>query len=483
MRWGPHNYQKTALSFLLSNARCGLFLDPGLGKTSTSLSAIQVLTNAEEVRGVLLIAPLCVINSVWPDEVEKWSNFNQITYTTLHGEGRGALWGEQKDIYLINPEGLAWLHQELIAKAKVKISPPFNALWVDESTKFKNHKSTRFKLLKSMLPLFKRRHIMTGTPAPKSYLDLWSQIYLLDEGAALGETFYQFRNNYFEATDWNQYNYRLKEGADWQIQKAVSHLVLNMAASNYLNLPDISYHNIKVELPTKALKQYKTMEKEFFAQIDSGVVTAASTAVSGLKCRQLANGNIYEDLPEEGCPDELSMVRRNRNSYVIHREKIEALKNLINELHGKPLLVAYHFKHDLHELQKALGDVPCIKSGVSALEQKDIEDRWNAGLIPVLLGHPVKMAHGLNLQKGGKDVCWYSMTWDLEEYMQFNARVYRQGVSGSCRVYHLVASDTIDQAMLLRLKSKKDGQDGLRQALDQYRSDKLNQATQRVGSL
>lgn len=473
MRWKPHNYQKTALSFLLSNPTRGLFLDPGLGKTSTSLAAIKILKQAEQTKGVLLIAPLRVIYSVWPGEIKQWDNFKGLSYTILHGKSKSTLWGDQKDIYLINPEGLNWLYKELSTNLNNGMPCPFDTLWVDESTKFKNHESSRFKLLCDMLPLFKRRHIMTGTPVPKNYLNIWPQIYLLDKGKTLGNNFYHFRNRYFESPDWNKHQYNLKPGAAKQIQKAIAHLVLNMSASDHLNLPDITYNNINVELPKKALKQYKTMESKLFAELENDDINATNAASSNIKCHQIANGNVYEDIPEDLDKASLQEFKKHRKTYHLHDAKIEALKDLVDELNGKPLLIAYYYKHDILSIKKALGDVPYIGSGVAPKEQHKIEKDWNNGNISILLGHPASMAFGLNLQKGGNDICWYSMTWDLEDYLQFNARIYRQGVSGSCRVHHIIASNTIDEAMLLRLTNKKEGQEGLRKALEQYRRNLL----------
>lgn len=474
MFWDSHDYQRTAASFLLTNLKCGLFLDPGLGKTSITLVILKILKflkGKSGIKGTLLIAPLRVANIVWPDEIHKWSNFNNITYTILHGKSKINLWGSQKDIYLINPEGLPWLFEELRVGLQSDKRCPFDTLWVDESTKFKSHKAkTRFVLIKDMLPLFKRTHIMTGTPSPRGLLDLWSQIYILDEGKSLCNNFYHFRKKYFVRDDWDKRSWYLKDGADKLIHKAISHLILDMSSDDYLDLPDLIYNYIKVELPPKAFKYYKRMERDFFIELDGLEASAGAAAQASMKCHQIANGNIYEDIPEDLDNIQVNIFKRNRKTIHIHTAKIEALKDLVGELNGKSLLIAYHFKHDLEALKLLFGeDVPYIGSGVSTLRQQEIEDRWNKGQLPILLGNPACMAHGLNLQYGGNDICWFSLIWPLEDYMQFNRRIYRQGVKGSVRIHHLVANNTVDCPMITRLGERAETQQNLRKALKHYR--------------
>lgn len=473
--WRGHNYQLTAVSFLLSNPCSGLFLDPGLGKTATSLQTIKILKNARRIGGVLMIAPLRVTQSVWPNEIKKWANFNSLSCTILHGNNKPTLWGKS-DIYLINPEGLPWLYQELLTGLQNKKKCPFNVLWVDESTKFKTFDSKRLELLIDMLPLFKRRHIMTGTPAPRSLMDLWSQIYLLDEGKALGKNFYRFRNKYFAREEYNEYSWNIKENATKQIQKAIAPLVLEMKAEDYLDMPELIFNDILVELPKNIMKEYKRMERELFAEIDSNEFDAETSALSSMKCHQLANGAIYEDIPEELDDVERRQFMKTRKVIKAHTAKVEALRDLIDELNGKPVLIAYRFKHDLKAIRKLLGDnVPHIGSGTTEKELQRLEKDWNAGKLPYLVGHPASMGHGLNLQEAGNDVCWFSLTWNLEEYEQFYRRVYRQGVTGSTvRVHHIVAAKTVDEAMLLRLGERAEQQHSLRKALKFYRKANLD---------
>jgi len=469
-KWIAHGYQLTAISFLLVNPRSALFLDPGLGKTSISLAVIKILKYIKGTKGVLMIAPLRVTYSVWPREIRKWSNFGSLTHTILHDDNKSSLWNKQKDIYLINPEGLEWLHQELLKGLKAGKKCPFNILWIDESTKFKNHESIRFELIVNMLPLFVRRHIMTGTPAPKGLLDLWAQIYILDEGKSLGANYHKFRSKYFKTDDWNKYNWTIKDFCEDAIHKAVAPLVLEMSSEDYLDIPPLSYNNIMVQLPPKAMTYYKEMENRFFIELDGLEASADAAAQVSMKCHQIANGKVYEDIPDGLDDDQEREFRRTRKVIHIHKAKIEALQDLIDELNGKPLLIAYKFKHDLAAIRSLLGDdVPHIGSGVSMKKAEQLEDEWNAGKLRFLVGHPGSMAHGLNFQESGNDVCWFSLTWSLEEYIQFIKRIHRQGVKNPVRCHHLIAEGTIDEAMLLRLGEHAKEQHDLREAIKKYR--------------
>lgn len=471
-KWVPHNYQITALNFILKTKLAAIFLDPGLGKTSIMLWAIKILITNRKIKGVLVIAPLRVAHNVWPFESTKWENFSNLTSTVLHGKNKNSIWGEKKDIYIINPEGIPWLYNELLSKLQEGHNCPFNMLVVDESTKFKSHSSSRFKLIKDMLSLFDRRYVLTGTPSPSSYLDLWSQMYIVDQGDCLGSNFYSFRNKYFLSEDWNKYSWKIREGSSEEIQSKISHTVLDMAANKYLKLPKLINNFINVNLDINSLKKYKEMEKEFFAEIDGHQLTAQASAQSCMKCHQLANGNIYEDIPLGLNEFEIKQFKNDRKVLMFHTKKLDALEELIGELRGKPLLVAYHYKHDLSAiLSRFGGDTPYIGSGVSPSITKDIERRWNEGGIPLLLAQPKSMAHGLNFQEGGNDLCWYSLTWSLEDYIQFIARINRQGASGnSIRCHHIVAKETIDEAMILRLGQRAKDQIDLRLAIREYRN-------------
>ena len=479
--WTARNYQAVALSFLISHKRGGLFLDAGLGKTASVLALIEILKYAFKSQNrVLIIAPLRVCYSTWPNEIKKWANFSDLTHGILHGKDKLDVLNSQLDIYLINPEGLPWLYDALFDLAKEGRSCPFNTLIIDESTRFANpkikdkrtKKLTRFGTLVQLLPAFNRSYIMTGTPCANSYMQLWSQIYILDQGASLGSNFYKFRREYFYSESWAQYNFILRDGAPTKIQKRIAHLILDMSTEGNVELPPITYNYIPIYFDQKVQKIYNKMQSDMFATIDDDTLTGTSEVDARLKCRQICNGSVYENLPEAVSDEELALAKRNRKTIHVHDFKIKMLEHLVNELNGKPILIVYDFKHDLVALLKLFGkDTPYIGSGVSAKRGAEIEVQWNAGEIQVLLGHPKSMAHGLNLQDSGNDICWFSIPESLELYIQFNKRIYRSGIKGSVRIHHLVAQNTLDTMLIQRLSDKAIAQDSLRISIRKYRDD------------
>lgn len=474
-KWEPDDNQIAALCHVHQKPFSALFLDPGMGKTSTMLALTKILNT--KIKGVLLIAPLTVCYDTWPGEIEKWDNFKNITYTILHEDQKMSLWDEQKRLYIINPEGLAWLYYKLLDGLRAGEVCPFDTLVIDESTKFKSHDAKRFGLIVDMLPLFKRRHILTGTPAPKSYVDLWSQIFVLDQGKSLGKNYYRFRQKYFQTDDWNKHDWKIKDGADKEIQKAISHLVLDMS-NEKIKLPELVEIDLQIILPKSVMEQYNKLKSSLYLAVDDDTISADTMAQLSLKCYQFANGNVYEDLPDDLDEDALREFKKTRKTIHIHNKKIEALRNLVDELNGKPLLVAYYFKHDLDSILKEFPGTPYIGSGVSASKVREIVKNWNAGKYPLLLGHPKSMAHGLNMQESCNNICFYSCVNSLEDYIQFVARIWRKGVKGQhVRVYRMIAKNTIDEIMIRRLKERGGQQKSLREALRYYRinSDELAQ--------
>lgn len=448
--WKPHGYQKKAIKFMLLNSSAGLFLDPGLGKTSTTLAALKVLKKDGLATKILIVAPLRVCYSVWPKEIEKWTDFAGFKHTILHGKNKERDLEKDYDIYLINPEGLRWL---LSVKNFSKLG--FNVLVIDESSKFKATDTQRFKLLRKILPTFDRRYILTGSPAPNSLLDLFGQIYILDLGRSLGKFITHYRNEYFYPSGYGGYEWKPKPNADKEIQKRIRPLVLRMDAEDYLELPKLIVNEIEVELSEHARAVYSEMEDELIAGIDAGVIVAANAAVASGKCSQIANGGLYD---AEG------------KAHFIHDEKAQAVLEIVEELNGTPCLVAYEYGHDLARLQKVLGkDVPYIGGGVSTKRAAEIETAWNKGELPVLLGQPQSIAHGLNLQNAGNHVVWHSLTWNFENYDQFIRRVRRQGSQHSkVFVHHITAKDTVDKFKLFALNRKFRTQKDLFDALNTF---------------
>jgi SNF2 family DNA or RNA helicase len=485
VQWNPHEYQKKAVKFLLDNKSAALFLDPGLGKTSITLEALRQLKKNKEVNKILLIAPLRCCTAVWAAEIQKWANFNHLRVVVLHGSLKEKRLSEKADIYIINPEGIDWLLG--IKRASIKrasnsrrgvkeiLNTPrstkgtldkerwaklnFDTLVIDELSKFKHTDTSRFKSLKLVLPTFNRRWGLTGSPASNGLVNLFGQCYVLDMGECLGTSVNKYRFTYF-TQGYNGFGWNIKDGAEQEIYRKIAPLALRMGANDYLEMPELINNNIIVELPREAFKTYLDLENELIAIVGANEVVAKNAAAASIKCRQVANGGIYLDIDPIGGSTK-------KEALTLHEKKLDALEDLIEELQGAPLLVAYEFGHDLARLLKRFGyKTPYIGGGVSIERTNEIAKLWNAGKIPLLLGHPQAMAHGLNLQEIGHHVAWHSLTWDFELYDQFIRRVLRQGnKSKKVFVHHIVAKNTIDEVVLRALHSKKKGQDALFEAL------------------
>lgn len=464
MNYTPHKYQQTAIDFLvgrwLGDERgsapygAGLLLDPGLGKTSITLNVLETLKVFGEMESTLIVAPLRVCRSVWPAEIEKWQC--DLTCSLLLGTPRQRARGieEETDIKIINPEGLAWLSTYL-AQNHVD----FDTIVFDESTKFKGWGTKRHKTLrKGILRRFERRLILTGTPTPNHYGDLFAQMYLLDDGDTLGQTQNYFRQRFMSKGGFKGREWSFDESRTDDIEAAIAPFVLRMSAEDHLDLPDRIDNVIRVQLPDDVMAGYKQFERELFMSLGSGEdLTASSAGAKYTLCRGIANGGAYIGEP----PD--------RSAEFVHDAKVDALADLVDELGGKPVLVAYQFHHDLERLRKRFPKAPAIKGGMKPDETDEIIAQWNQKEIEVLLCQPQAMSHGLNMQSGGNDVVWLGLTDQLEVYQQFNCRVYRQGVKGGVRIHHILADDTVDQAIFERLQEKADRQTSLLDALNNYR--------------
>lgn len=457
--WVPHEYQQQAIRLMISQACAGLFLDPGLGKTAISLAASKILLDKKLVNGVLVIAPLRPAKNTWPAEKDKWEQFRDLDLVVLHGKDKDKLLSEKHDIYVINPEGLQWLFKATydrrscyVPALHVKaLMQKFDMVIIDESTKFKSHSAKRFQLMKTLLPHWKRRYILTGTPAPNGLKDLWAQIYLLDGGAALSAYVTRFMRDYFFLQPFShEYDYRPYPDAADRIAAKIAHLVLRMKAEDYLELPELTYNPIFVDLPPAARKQYDTLEEEFLLMLEEGVVNAVNSAVLSGKLRQVVAGAIY--LPDQ--------------TVALNTAKIDALNDLIEELSGQPLLVGYDFKFE-HDMLKE--HVP----EAVFLDGKHDDERiaaFNRGEIAVLAGNPASIGHGLNLQQACSHVAFLSLTWNLENFEQFIKRVLRQGNESKRVVCHmLMCRNTVDEAVWRTLQSKDHTQKSLLNMLQSLR--------------
>jgi SNF2 family DNA or RNA helicase len=443
MQYVPHEYQRYATNKILEQNAVGLFLDMGLGKTVIALTAVnELLFNYFDVSNVLVIAPLRVAQTTWPDEMRKWNHLQHLTVSKVLGsakERRAAL-RTTADIHVINRENVEWLVKECGKEW------PFDMVIVDELSSFKSTKAKRFRALRRVRPCVKRIVGLTGTPAPNGLIDLWAQVYLLDQGERLGKTITGYRNRYFVPGRRNRhviYEWDPKPEAEKAIYKKLDDLCVSMKAEDWLEMPERIDRVVSVRIPEKAREKYEQLERDLLLPFQDGDVTADNAAVLSGKLLQLANGAVY---------DENGAVRE------IHSAKLEALDDTIEAANGRPVLVFYAYRHDLARLQERLPEARILDT------EKDIED-WNKGVIPVGLAHPASAGHGLNLQAGGNIIVWFGLTWSLELYQQAVARLYRQGQERSVIVHHLVSENTIDEDVMKALESKDVTQEALLDAV------------------
>lgn len=448
MKFQPHNYQKYCIDRMVNDDKLGLMLDMGLGKTIITLTAIADLKfNRFAVDRVLIIAPKKVAEATWTDEIAKWDHLSLLKAELVLGstQKRVRALSKKADIYVINRENVQWLVDYY------QNSWPFDMVVLDEWSSFKNHQSKRFKSLKIIRKKIKRIVGLTGTPAPNGLIDLWAQIYLLDEGERLGNTIGKYRERYFTPGQRNAtviFNYDAKEGSNDAIQNKISDICISMKADDYLELPDIIYEEIPVALDSKAQKSYDELEKEMILALDTGEeISVANAAALSNKLLQLANGALYNE---------------KRDVTEIHDCKLERFLELIEQLNGKPALVFYNFQHDRDRIIKAL-EKSKLRLRVLKTPQDQID--WNNKEIDILLAHPASAAYGLNLQAGGNHVIWFGLNWSLELYQQANKRLHRQGQTEKVIIHHLVCKETRDEDVMEALQNKGDVQDALVESL------------------
>lgn len=450
MRFVPHEYQKFCIQKILEMKKVGIWQDMGLGKTVTTLTAIKELKyNRFQVRRVLVIAPKKVAEGTWTKEAAKWDHTKMLRVSPVLGSQakRIKALNTPADIYITNRENVVWLVDYY------RNAWPFDMVVVDESSSFKSHSAKRFKALASIGERIERMVELTGTPSPNGLDDLWAQVFLLDGGERLGKRYTHFRERYFQpdkrGADGMVYSYEAKPGSEEGILEKISDICISMKADDYLQLPDITYHEIPVELDAKALKSYCELEREMVLQLpeDGEDISVTSAAALSNKLLQLANGAIYDG---------------DRQVHEVHGCKVEAFMELIESLQGKPVLVFYNYQHDRTRILKALE-----KTGLKVRELKtpQDEDDWNAREIDVLLTHPASSAYGLNLQQGGNHVIWFGLTWNYELYTQANKRLHRQGQQEKVIIHHLVCAGTRDEDVMQALRRKEDAQNWVMESL------------------
>lgn len=443
MKFKLHQYQEHAIQHIMKSEAAGLFLDMGMGKTVSTLTAVSdLLHDYFDVLKVLVIAPLRVAEDTWSREAEKWDHTQYLRVSKVLGpeHQRVSALHAPADIYVINRENVEWLVNYYGKKW------PFDMVVIDELSSFKSSKAKRFRALKKVRPFIKRIVGLTGTPAPNSLIDLWPQMYLLDQGERLGKTVTSYREKYFQPDKRNRtiiYSWKLRDGAEQSIHKKISDICISMQAKDWLDLPKRINNIMKVTLPAKAKEKYKQLEKELLLPFAGGDVVADTAAVLSNKLMQLANGAVYDE---------------NGKIQEIHDEKLNKLEDIVEAANGNPILVFYCYQHDLSRIQNRFKNARTLNGS------KDIE-AWNAGKIEMLLAHPASTGHGLNLQDGGHIIVWFGMTWSLELYQQANARLDRQGQKQSVIVHHLVTEGTVDEDVMRALEGKALGQDALLEAV------------------
>ncbi|CBR26891.1 hypothetical protein [Streptococcus phage phi-SsUD.1] len=445
MKLTLHNYQVVAKDFIIGHPYAAVILDMGMGKTATTLSAVnELMFDRFEVTKVLVIAPLRVANTVWSDEIEQWAELRHLRYSKIVGTPKQRKVALQKDadIYIVNRENLPWLVEQC--------SPYFkwNMVVIDELSSFKSWQSKRFKAFMAMRPYMKRVVGLTGTPSSNGLMDLFAEFKVIDGGERLGRFIGEFRSRYFEEGRRNGnivYEYIPMDYAEYQIQDKISDITISMKALDYLDMPDLISTKKLVRMSEKEKEKYIQFKKEYvLSELDGLEVTAANAASLTNKLVQLSNGAVYSD---------------DHTVVSLHEQKLDALEDILESANGEPILVAYWFKHDLARIMSRLEKLK-LKSQVLKTEE-DIRE-WNKGNVPVGLLHPAGAGHGLNLQKGGHHLVWFGLTWSLELYQQTNARLWRQGQeSETVVIQHIVTEGTIDEEILKALENKDAQQERL----------------------
>ncbi len=442
VKYKPHDYQTYATNFILDNPISAIFLDMGLGKSVITLTSIfDLALDSFIIRKILVIAPLRVARDTWPAEIEKWDHLKGLTYSVAIGTEKERINAllQKVDIYLINRENVDWL----VNRSDLPFD--YEMVVVDELSSFKAHSSRRFKALRSVRPKVKRVVGLTGTPSGNGLMDLWAEIGILDMGQRLGRFITHFRNKYFIPDKRNQniiFSYKPLPGSEEEIYRLISDITISMKSTDYLKMPECIINEIPVKLSDKEMKVYETMKQNLVLSLKDKEVDAASAASLSNKLLQMANGAVYAD---DG-----SVVP-------IHDRKLDALEDVIEAANGKPVLIAYWYKHDIERIQN--------RFTVTKLDTADSIKAWNNGEIPVAIIHPASAGHGLNLQTGGSTLVWFGLTWSLELYQQTNARLWRQGQRETVVIHHIITKDTIDEHVMKVLKNKDKTQSALIEAV------------------
>ena len=448
MKYQPHEYQKRATQFIIDNRYCALFLDMGLGKTVSTLTAIDILKNDYlEIDKVLVIAPKSVALNTWSGETAKWDHLRKLRISVAMGTAaqRTKAIERDADIYVTNRDNVKWIVDYF------KKEPwPFDTVVLDESSSFKNPSSQRFKALRKIRPQLRRVIELTGTPSPNGLMDLWPQRWLLDMGERLGRTLGSYRSEFFTAGRRNGavvYDWIARPGAMQRISKRLADISMSMQASDYLDMPDVIDGGLTLALPPDEMRDYQAFQKEQLMQLDNTDIEAVTAAALTNKLLQYTGGALYDD---------------QHNWHEVSTAKLEALQDIV-ESTDESVLIYYQYQSEKDRILKMLPDA------VTFTGEPELLESWNAGKIRSMLAHPASVAYGLNMQAGGHIIVWYTPTWNLELYMQANARLHRQGQTKPVVIYHLIAAGTIDERVMQALNCKNGSQAALLKHIKELR--------------
>ena len=444
MRYSPHEYQRYVIDYIKKNPVAAVFLDMGLGKTSITLTALNdLLFDSFDVHRILVVAPLRVARNTWSSEIKKWEHLQDLQYSIVVGTEKERMSALEKraDIYIINRENVQWL----VEKSGKKFD--YDMVVVDELSSFKNHEAKRFRAFMKVRPKVKRIVGLTGTPSSNGLMDLFAEFKLLDMGERLGRFIGAYRANFFRPDKMNGpivYSYKPIPGAESMIYNRISDITISMKATDYLKMPELVSSRYEVQMDDKEKQKYEEFKKDLVLEIEDGEITAANAASLSGKLSQMANGAVYSD--------DLTVMQ-------IHDRKLDALEDIIEAANGKPVLVAYWFKHDLTRITERLRKLKVI---YQKLDSDESIRKWNEKELQVGLIHPASAGHGLNLQSGGSTMVWFGLTWSLELYQQTVARLWRQGqTENTVVIQHIVTADTIDERILKALEQKDNTQSAL----------------------
>lgn len=440
MKYVPYDYQRHTTQFIIDHPECAIFLGMGMGKTISTLTAIEELKHDYfDVDKVLVIAPVRVARDTWPAEIQKWDHLQGLTISPIIGtaQERTAAADRRADIYTIGRENIPWLVKHHGNQW------PYDMVIIDELSSFKNPQAKRFKAMKKVRPKIRRIVGLTGTPAPNSLLDIWAPFRLIDNGQRLGKYITHYRDQYFlpdKRSGQVIYSWKLRPGADQAIYDNIADITVSMRTTDYLTLPEVTRQHIEVTLAPKEQKMIGTLKRDLVLDLGDNTIDAANAATLSLKLQQLAGGAIYNE-------DGTAVIE-------VHDQKLRALAELVDQADGNTMLVCYWFKH---ERDRILAAIP----GARVLDTKQDFEDWNAGRVPVGLIHPASAGHGLNLQAGGHIMVWFTTPWSLELYEQANARLNRQGQTEPVSIIHIDTANSIDQDVHAALARKDTTQSAL----------------------